>query len=64
MNYIIEKYDSLNDYINSAGQIGSNERLQAIADLDLGKRSEAAKRVLERRNQTKDLIDKGIVQTK
>ena len=64
MNYIIEKYDSLNDYINSAGQIGSNERLQAIANLDLGKRSEAAKRVLERRNQREGLMDNGIVQTK
>jgi hypothetical protein len=60
MNYIIEKYGSIDNYINSTGVIGSNERLQTIANLDLGKRSEAAKRVLERRNQRKDLMDKGI----
>jgi hypothetical protein len=60
MDYIIEKYGSIDNYINSTGVIGSNERLQTIANLDLGKRSEAAKRVLERRNYRKDLMDKGI----
>ena len=56
---IIKKYGSIDNYINSTGIIGSNERLQTIANLDLGKRREAAKRVLERRNQRKDLMDKG-----
>lgn len=60
MDYIIEKYGSIDNYINSTGVIGINERLQTIANLDLGKRSEAAKRVLERRNYRKDLMDKGI----
>lgn len=59
MNYIIEKYGSIENYINSTGEIGSSERLQTIANLDLGKRSEAAKRVLERRNYRKDLMGKG-----
>ncbi len=60
MNYIIEKYGSIENYINSTGEIGSSERLQTIANLDLGKRSESAKRVLERRNLRKELMDKGI----
>lgn len=60
MDYIIEKYGSLDNYINTSGKLGSSERLQTIANLDLGKRSEAAKRVLEKRNYRKDLMDKGI----
>ncbi len=60
MNYIIEKYGSLDNYINTTGKLGSSERLQTIANLDLGKRSEAAKLVLEKRNYRKDLMDKGI----
>lgn len=60
MNYIIEKYGSLDNYINTTGKLGSSERLQTIANLDLGKRSEAAKRVLEKRSYRKDLMDKGI----
>ena len=60
MNYIIEKYGSLDNYINTTGKLGSSERLQTIANLDLGERSEAAKRVLERRNYRKDLMDKGL----
>ena len=60
MDFIIEKYGSVDKYIDSTGVIGSNERLQTIANLDLGKRSEAAKRVLERRNYRKNLMDGGI----
>lgn len=60
MDYIIEKYGSLDNYINTSGKLGSSERLQTIANLDLGKRSEAAKRVLEKRNYRKYLMDKGI----
>lgn len=60
MNYIIEKYGSIPNYLDSVGKMGSNERLQAIANLDLGKRSEAAKRALERRFLRKDLMNKGI----
>jgi hypothetical protein len=60
MDHLIENYGSINNYINSIGSMGSPERLQAIANLDLGERSESAKRVLEKRCFRKDLIDKGL----
>lgn len=60
MDYIIGKYGSLDNYLNTIGKIGSSERLQTIATLDLGQRSEAAKRVLEKRNYRKYLMDKGV----
>lgn len=46
-------------YINQF-PVASNERLHAIASLDLGERSEAAKRALDNRYRRKELIDKGI----
>lgn len=51
MDHIIEKYGSIDNYINSTGKTGSTERLQTIASLNLGQSSEAAKRVLEKRKR-------------
>lgn len=41
----------IEEYLDSVGNIGSLERLKAIASLDLGKRSEAAQRVVNKRYQ-------------
>ena len=60
MNYIIEKYGSIEKYIDSTGVIGSAERLQTISNLDLGQRSLSAKKVLQKRNYRKDLMKKGL----
>ena len=47
-------------YLDSIGPIGSTKRLEAIAVLNLGERSEAAKRVLKRRAYRLDLMSKGL----
>lgn len=47
-------------YLDSIGPVGSTKRLEAIASLDLGERSEAAKRVLKRRAYRLELMSKGL----
>ena len=50
----------LETYLDSIGPVGSTKRLEAIAGLNLGERSEAAKRVLKRRAYRRDLMAKGL----
>ena len=50
---------NLNEIIEASGEIGSIERLKCIASLNLGERSEAAKRVIYKREQRKELMNKG-----
>lgn len=47
-------------YLDSIGPKGSDERLQAIASMALGERSEAAKRVIDKRHRRLELINNGI----
>ncbi len=47
------------DKIN-AFPLGSTERLEVIAQLNMGSRSEAAKRVLEKRAARVELMQKGL----
>lgn len=46
-------------YLDSVGRKGSDERLRAIASTDLGERSEAAKRVNDKRYRRLELIRNG-----
>ena len=50
---------NVNEIIEASGEIGSIERLKCIASLNLGDRSEAAKRVIYKREQRKELMNKG-----
>jgi hypothetical protein len=50
----------LDKYLDSIGEKGSIERLEAISQLDLGARSESARKSLENRNRRKELMDKGL----
>jgi len=47
-------------YLDSIGAKSSAERLAAIAGLNLGERSEAAARVLKKRQRRRELMDKGL----
>lgn len=47
-------------YLDSIGEKGSLVRLNAIAFMDLGARSEAAKRAIENRYMRKEIMDKGL----
>ncbi|HPC13773.1 MAG TPA: hypothetical protein PLN36_05340 [Bacteroidales bacterium] len=47
-------------YLDSIGAKSSAERLAAIAGLNLGDRSEAAARVLRKRQRRRELMDKGL----
>jgi hypothetical protein len=47
-------------YLDSIGAKSSAERLAAIASLNLGDRSEAAARVLRKRQRRRELMDKGL----
>ena len=49
MQVLVQDYKSIEAYLNSIGKIGSSERLKAISMMNLGERSEAAKRVLVKR---------------
>lgn len=51
---------NVEEYLNSVGEKGSEERLKAISDLNLGERSEAAKRVLEKRRMRREYVSKGL----
>ena len=50
MKHSNNQFKNLSSYLDSIGNAGSIERLQAIASLNLGLRSDAAKRVIERRS--------------
>jgi len=47
-------------YLDSIGAKSSAERLAAIAGLNLGERSEAAARVLKKRQRRRELMDKSL----
>ena len=51
---------NINEYLDSIGAKSSAERLSAIAGLNLGERSEAAARVLKKRQRRRELMDKGL----
>lgn len=52
---------SIENYLNSIGEKGSTERLKVIASMNLGHRSEAAKRICKKRERRKKLMDKGLL---
>jgi hypothetical protein len=47
-------------YLDAFGKVGTRERLQAIAWLNLGARSEAAKQVLRNRERRIELMKWGL----
>ncbi len=51
---------NINEYLDSIGAKSDAERLAAIAGLNLGDRSEAAARVLRKRQCRRELMDKGL----
>lgn len=54
----------LEKYFNSVGEKGSIDRLQAIADVNLGERSEAAQRAINKRIERQmSGAEKVVVQT-
>ena len=54
------KNGSIEKYLDSIGEKSSNQRLEVIATINLGARSEAARRVCEKRYRRKELMDKGL----
>lgn len=52
--------ENLEKYLDSIGEKGSIQRLEVIASMDLGKRSNAARRVWEKRYRRKELMDMGL----
>ena len=52
--------ENLEKYLDSIGEKSSIQRLEVIASMDLGKRSDAARRVCEKRNRRKELMDTGL----
>jgi hypothetical protein len=46
--------------LNLIGEQGTLPRLEAIASMNLGERSEAANRVILKRTMRKELMDKGL----
>ena len=53
-------YESIEDYLDSNWEKGSTERLEIIASMNLGNRSEAARRASEKRYRRKELMDMGL----
>ena len=49
----------LEEYLDSIGKKGDIKRLEAIASMDLGLRSEAASRACENRYRRKELMNRG-----
>jgi len=47
-------------YLDSIGAKSDAERLAAIAGLNLGERSEAAARVIKKRQRRRELMNKGL----
>ena len=52
--------ESLEKYLDSIGEKNSAERLRVIASMDLGERSDAARRVCEKRYRRKELMEMGL----
>jgi hypothetical protein len=52
--------ENIEKYLDSIGEKSSTERLEVIASMNLGNRSEAARRVCEKRYRRKELMDKGL----
>lgn len=50
---------NLQEYLNQFGEQGSETRLSVIASMNLGERSEAATKVLQRRARRKELMNMG-----
>ena len=50
---------NLQEYLNQIGEQGSEIRLSVIASMNLGERSEAAAKVLQKRARRKELMDMG-----
>lgn len=50
----------LEKYLDTIGEKGYLKRLEVIASMDLGKRSEAAKRAVNKRYAIKELMQKGL----
>jgi hypothetical protein len=53
-------YESVEAYLDSIGEKGSTKRLEIIASMNLGERSEAARRACEKRYRRKELMDMGL----
>ncbi len=51
---------NINEYLDSIGAKSDAERLAAIASMNLGERSEAAARVLKKRQRRRELMNKGL----
>ena len=52
--------ESIEKYLDSIGEKSSTQRLKVISTMILGARSEAARRVCEKRYRRKELMDKGL----
>ena len=52
--------ENLEKYLDSIGEKGSIQRLEVIATMDLEKRSDAARRVCEKRYRRKELMEMGL----
>ena len=52
--------ENIEKYLDSIGEKGSIQRLEVIASMDLGKRSDAARRVCEKRYRRKELMGIGL----
>lgn len=55
----MQRSSALESYLNKIGNPGSKRRLKAIASLNLGERSQAAKAALRKRHVRKELMSKG-----
>lgn len=51
--------DNLEKYLDGFGEKGSLNRLKAIASLNLGQRSDIAKKVISKRFRRKEIMDLG-----
>lgn len=52
--------ENLEKYLDSIGEKGAIQRLEVIASMDLGKRSEAAQRASQNRTRRKELMNSGM----
>jgi len=52
--------ENLEKYLDSIGEKGSIQRLEVISSMDLGERSDAARRVCEKRYRRRELMDMGL----
>ncbi len=52
--------DKIEEILDKIGVLGSINRIEAIQFMNLGERSDAAKRVINKRYWRKELMDKGL----